>query len=203
MKEPQALKSATDQMLVARCKKKDPAAFDELILRYEKKVIGLCFRHLQQYEEACDLAQEIFVQVFQKIKAFQGRSSFSTWIYRVTLNACYNRSRYLHSKGRGEVYSLEGILEAREAGPDSTTLMRSPDPSPLRQVEAQETGEQVRQALSRLNPEMQKVIELVDIEGFSYDECAKVLKVPVNTVRSRLNRARLMLKKKLSAHRAE
>ena len=193
-----------DAALVALAQKGQADAFDALITRYQRRVIGLCFRHLNSYEEACDLAQEVFIQVFQHLADFQGKSSFSTWLYRVSLNACYNRQRYFKAKGRSGVTSLDGILERRpSAGSgqapdrDSSPLMKSSDPGALQNMERDETREQVQQALQSLDEGQRKVVDLVDIEGLSYEGAAQVLKVPVNTVRSRLSRARQTLKLKL------
>jgi RNA polymerase sigma-70 factor (ECF subfamily) len=187
----------SDADLVEQCRRGEWTAYDTLVERYQRRVIGLCFRHLRSYEEACDLAQEVFAQVFQHLKEFQGKSSFSTWLYRVSLNACYNRQRYNRAKGRGGVTSLEGLLERNEAGPDSSALMRSGESGALENLEAAEDVRQLRLSLASLEAGQRKVVELVDIEELSYEQAAQVLKVPVNTVRSRLSRARQQLKAKM------
>ena len=188
------IKEPSDAELVTRCREGDNLAFDALVSRYQRKVLGLCLRHLRSYEEACDLAQEVFVQVFQHLQDFQGKSSFSTWLYRVCLNACYNRQRYWRAKGRGGVTSLEGLLEAREADPDTSALMRSKDAGALDALQRNEDVALLRQALAGLEDSQRRVVELVDIEELSYEKAAQVLEVPVNTVRSRLSRARQQLK---------
>ncbi len=172
-----------------------------LIARYERRVIGLCFRHLRQYEDACDLAQEVFVQVFKRLKDFEGRSSFSTWLYRVTLNACYNRYRFQQAKGRNSTRSLEGILEASERQGDTTLMMRSDDAGALKAMESQETESQVRSAIAGLSQRYRGTVERVDIEGLSYPEASEILEISVNTVRSRLSRARRILKGKIEKMR--
>ncbi|MGH7443168.1 MAG: RNA polymerase sigma factor, partial [bacterium] len=100
-----------DTQLVEGCRRGEASAFEALVSRYQRRVIGLCYRHVRDYEDACDLAQEIFARVFQHLADFQGKSSFSTWLYRISLNACYNRRRYSNAKGRGSATSFEGILE--------------------------------------------------------------------------------------------
>jgi RNA polymerase sigma-70 factor (ECF subfamily) len=187
----------SDAALVSAAQAGKEDAFDALITRYQRRVIGLCFRHVGSYEEACDLAQDIFVQVFQHLAQFEGKSSFSTWLYRVSLNACYNRQRYYKAKGRNTVTSLDGLLEKREADADTSALMRGGDTGALIALERQETRDQVQSALGSLEEGQRKVVDLVDIEGLSYEETADILKVPVNTVRSRLSRARQTLKLKL------
>ena len=188
----------SDAHLVDRCQRGETEAFDTLVERYQRRVIGLCFRHLRSYEEACDLAQEVFTQVFQHLRDFQGKSSFSTWLYRISLNACYNRRRYFRAKGRDTATSLDSMLERREAGADSSPLLRSGKAGALEELETDEDLGQLRQALASLDENQRKVVELVDIEELSYERAAKILKVPVNTVRSRLSRAREQLKTKLT-----
>jgi RNA polymerase sigma factor (sigma-70 family) len=79
-------------------------------------VIGLCFRHTGEEQEALDLAQEIFLRVFQKIESFNGRAMFSSWLYRVALNLCFNRHRRLKAKGRNKVFSLDNWPEQDRKG---------------------------------------------------------------------------------------
>lgn len=184
----------SDDQLVQRCRRGEAAAFDALVTRYQRKVLGLCLRHLRGYEEACDLSQDVFVQVFQHLGEFEGRSSFSTWLYRVCLNACYNRLRHLRSGGRGAGTSLEGLLAGREGDPDHNPLMRDKDRGALEALERAEDVELLRRSLEGLEEGQRRVVELVDIEELSYAETAKVLELPINTVRSRLARAREQLK---------
>jgi RNA polymerase sigma-70 factor (ECF subfamily) len=189
-----------DVELVQQCLGGDYEAFDALVERYQKKVVNLCFHRLRHYEEACDLAQEIFVQAFQNLKEFEGRSAFSTWLYRVAVNACFNRQKFLRAKGRNRGGSLDQALERQSADP----AFRSREKDALSHLESGETSRRVHQALESLNLDYQKVVHLVDLEGFEYQEAAQILKVPVNTVRSRLSRARVALKEALEKNeRAE
>jgi RNA polymerase sigma-70 factor (ECF subfamily) len=186
----------SDEELLKRCRIGEVQAFDALVERYQRRVIGLCYRHVHQYEEACDLAQEVFAQAFHHLKDFQGKSSFSTWLYRVALNASYNRQRYHRAKGRDTVTSLEGMLERREGEPDAAAYMKGPDRGALEQLENAEEIALLRQALAAMEEDQRKIVELVDIEELTYDEAARILDLPVNTVRSRLSRARRLLKEK-------
>jgi RNA polymerase sigma-70 factor (ECF subfamily) len=178
---------------VGRCRQEDLEAFDALIQRYQKRIFSLCFHQLNHYEDACDLAQEVFVQVYRSLGQFRGQSSFSTWIYRVALNACTNRRKFLRAKGRDKATSLDQILERRGEGP----LKQPGQKDALGELESRETLQQVRAALDSLDEEFHQVIHLVDLEGMEYRQAAAVLGVPVNTVRSRLSRARSALKGKL------
>jgi RNA polymerase sigma-70 factor (ECF subfamily) len=186
-----------DQALLERCGRNDLAAYDELVLKYQKRVIQLCFNHLNQYEEACDLAQEVFVQVYHNLSHFRGQSSFSTWLYRVTLNACYNRQKWQAAKSRNKVHSLEGLLERAEMEADRAPAFKDGSQDALGQLQTAEAGGMVRKALAKLEPKFQQAIELVDLEGMRYEEASLVAGIPVNTLRSRLSRAREALKQQL------
>jgi RNA polymerase sigma-70 factor (ECF subfamily) len=192
-----SIKLDPDLAVVLQCQEGDLEAYNQLVVKYQRKVIQLCHNHIGQYEEACDLAQEVFVQVYHSLAKFEGRSSFSTWLYRVTLNACFNRQKYLAAKGRNKVGSLEGLLERDDIATDHSPLFNDQKPDALGLMQQKETVMAVRQALQKLSPEGQKVIEMIDLEGMTYEESATVLEIPVNTVRSRLSRAREALKKQL------
>ena len=194
---PEPKTNPSDAALIERCRRGEAGAFDILVERYQRKVIGLCLRHLRSYEDACDLAQEVFVQVFQHLAEFQGKSSFSTWLYRITLNACYNKQRWWKAKGRSAVTSLDGLLESRAGAADSSALLKGPDPGALANLERKEELQQLQTALEGLDDDHRQVVEMVDIEQLKYEQAAQVLRVPVNTVRSRLNRARQQLKQRL------
>lgn len=186
-----------DTELVEGCRRGEASAYEALVGRYQRRVIGLCYRHLRDYEDACDLAQEVFARAFQHLGDFRGKSSFSTWLYRISLNACYNRRRYAQAKGRASSSSLEGLLERREGGMDASSVLASGQRGALESLEAAEDTLLLRAALAALDEGQRRVVELVDIEELSYGQAALILNLPVNTVRSRLNRARARLKAKL------
>ncbi len=186
-----------DADLVERCLRGEADAFEALVAKYQRRVIGLCFRHLRAYEDACDLAQEIFANAFGHLHDFRGGSRFSTWLYRISLNACYNRGRYGRSKGRDGVVSLDALLEDRPEGVDHSRLLDSGQPGALENLELREDLQELDQALRSLEPAQRAVVELVDIEEMDYASAAQILDLPVNTVRSRLSRARASLKVRL------
>lgn len=191
-----------DAELVEGCRRGESPAFDALVERYQRRVISLCFRHLRDYEDACDLAQEVFTRAFRHLGDFQGKSSFSTWLYRIGLNACYNRARFAKAKGRDTVTSFEGFFEAHGSDSDRSHFLASGVSGALENLETAETIRLLRMALASLAESDRAVVELVDIEELSYTFAAKVLDLPVNTLRSRLSRARKRLKEKLLRLRA-
>jgi RNA polymerase sigma-70 factor (ECF subfamily) len=178
--------------LVARCKKGERGAFDDLMRRYEKKVYNFAFRLCGNYDEANDVASETFVRVFNALGNFRGDSSFITWLFRITTNV------YLDEKKRQRArpaQSLEEIIELEE-----TTVRRQiedPSPTPGEQVEHHERVDMLQNAINSLPDYQRMMIVMYHTENRSYEEIAEMLDLPIGTVKSRLNRARLSLREKL------
>jgi RNA polymerase sigma-70 factor (ECF subfamily) len=178
--------------LVARCKKGERGAFDDLMRRYEKKVYNFAFRLCGNYDEANDVASETFVRVFNALGNFRGDSSFITWLFRITTNV------YLDEKKRQRArphQSLEEIIELEE-----TTVRRQiedPSPTPSEQVEHHERVGMLQNAINSLPDYQRMMIVMYHTENRSYEEIADILDLPIGTVKSRLNRARLSLREKL------
>lgn len=167
-------------------------AMDQLLQRYERRVLGLCLRRLGNYEEACDLAQEIFLKVFRGLPHFEGRSKFSTWLYRISLNACANYWRQYKVRRSLEGRSLDAPLAsgARADWPSS-------EPGALVALETEEARRQLLEALDSLDDSQRQVLELVDIEQMHYRDAAETLDVSLASLKSRLFRARAVLKSRL------
>lgn len=185
----------TDQEMIARCKKGDREAFNELMIKYQKQVFNTAYGMLSDYEDASDAAQEIFVKVYRSIASFKGQSSFTTWLYTICRNVCNDMLRKRQKRG----FTISIDTEEDEENPVSE--LPSEGPTPEESYEMNERQRLVREAISSLSPEYREIILYSDIEQLSYDEIAKILKCPNGTVKSRLNRARNALKKKLSAKR--
>ncbi len=179
----------TDTELVAKIKKGDMNAFDELVDLYNKRVANIAYSLLSDREDALDAAQEVFIKVYRNIANFRGESSVSTWIYKITKNVCTDMLR----KRKGNIISLDSDDEDE---PKLEISDESTAPEHIAERNAQ--IEAVRRAVSMLDENMRMVITLFDINGLSYEETATVLKCPVGTVKSRLYRAREQLRKILS-----
>lgn len=179
--------------LIKRCKDGDRDAFNELFKMYESKVINIAYGMLSDRDDAYDAAQEVFIKVYRNISSFKENSSLSTWIYRITSNTCndFLRKR-MKSAGAISINSF-----------DNENNMDIPDKSPLPEeyAELSEAQATVRKAISELSDEYREIITLCDVEDLSYEQTANILNCPVGTVKSRLNRARKLLKKKLSDNR--
>ena len=184
-----------ERRLVRRLKERDERAFSELIESNGDRVFNLCFRMLGNREEAEDLAQEVFITVFKSIDSFRGDSKLSTWIYRVASNLSKNRIKYLarrHDRSKDEFD--EGIdRNAAAAALTSPNQAKSPD----LHVEDQQLEGIMQAAIAELEEDHRILIVLRDIEELSYEEICEITELAEGTVKSRLHRARLALRKKM------
>ena len=183
---------AREQDLVALCRRGDPAAFARLVALHESMVFNLAARLLGDGEEARDVAQEVFLQVYRTLGRFEGRSSLKTWIYRIVVNQCHNRRRFWHRRGRDREEALdEGLAAPDRFGGGAWQA------SPYQQAVAGERARRVQRALLGLRFDQRTVLVLREIEGLSCEEVAGALGIPEGTVKSRLSRAREALRERL------
>jgi RNA polymerase sigma-70 factor (ECF subfamily) len=147
---------------------------------------------LDNRSEAEDVAQDIFVKVFQSLDEFRGASRFSTWLYRITVNHCLN---YIRRRTRQQQTLM--VTEAEDWGHASSTS------NPHKKLEEKERWALVQAKLQTLSPEHRTIILLRDFEGLSYEEIADVLQLESGTVKSRLHRARMELKALLEPYLAD
>jgi RNA polymerase sigma-70 factor (ECF subfamily) len=165
----------------------DSAAFGQIVLKYQDRLFNTLVHVVGCAEEAQDVAQEAFVLAFQKLKSFQRKSGLYTWLYRIAMNTWISRNRRMRPK-----VSVDAVRESSGSEPED------PTESPEEGIEREERIEQIRIAISELSDEHRGVLVLRDIDGCCYEEIAEMLDIPVGTVRSRLHRARMDLKTKLS-----
>lgn len=152
----------------------DENAFYKIVDGYKDEIFNLCYRILNDYDDADDVAQEVFIRMYKSVVKFQFQSSFSTWLYRISVNCCYS---YIKKNRKSNVSALPDSFEiADERNGDSYY------------------SDLVREALTKLEAKQRTLIVLRDIKGLSYEEIAEILKVSIGTVKSRLNRAREKLR---------
>jgi RNA polymerase sigma-70 factor (ECF subfamily) len=188
---------ARDRELVALCRSGDPDAFARLVALQEGMVFNLAARLLGDAEEARDVAQEVFLQVYRQLERFQGRSSLRTWIYRIVVNRCHNRRRFWQRRRREREQPLdEQLVSGSEAA--SQTGRSGTAASPFEHVRRRELAARVQAALLELRFDQRAVLVLREVEGLSSEEVAGALGIPEGTVKSRLSRARGALREKLS-----
>lgn len=182
----------TQELLVARAKAGDESAFAALVEENQKKVYALALRMVGDPEDAADLAQEAFLSAWKGLPQFQGTAAFSTWLYRLTTNACIDfLRREARRKRTGSVLSLD------DTGDGDSLELPDDRADPHRALEQQQTREQIAQAMAKLSEEHRRVLALREVAGLSYAQIADLLGVEEGTVKSRIARARLALRKKL------
>ena len=178
-----------DRELVASCRAGDPQAFARLVALHEGMVFNLSARLLGDPEEARDVAQEVFLQVYRVLDRFEGRSSLKTWIYRIAVNQCHNRRRFWHRRRRDREQALDEGL--------STGGTIASGPTPYEEAQRGERARRVQEALLELSFEHRTVLVLREVEGLTCEEVGVALGVPEGTVKSRLSRAREAMRLRL------
>ena len=156
-----------DFKLVERYLAGDMTAFDELMLRYERQIYRVCYRFVENRDDARDLAQEVFIKAFEHLPTFRRQSSLKTWLYRIAMNHCIN-----HVKKN----SKEFVEVTEEIG--------STRPSVHAEMEDREQREQFRQLVKRLPPKQKAILELRIHEQLSYEEIARISGRSVSTIKA-------------------
>ncbi len=174
--------------LIRQCQKGDVQAFRQLVERYEDRIYGLACSILGDSEMAKDAAQEAFIRVYRALGKFEGRSSFYTYLYRITTNVCLTFAQ--REQRRPDRVSIEGMQEVS----DMTLDRFWGTDEPQNDIERIGLREEIQKVLDHLSPDHRAVVILKDIEDLSQEEIADVLDVSVGTVKSRLSRARARLR---------
>jgi RNA polymerase sigma-70 factor (ECF subfamily) len=182
-----------EAQFIERLRSRDERAFNQFVELYEQRIFGLVYRMLGQRDEAEDLTQEVFVQVFKSVGEFRGEARLSTWVYRIAVNLCKNRAKYL-SRRRAEAQqpfeaSVEGTAWSQAKG---VTLGEGSTPDHM--LEAYQLQRIVQRCISQLDPDFREVLVLRDVEDLSYGEIGAITSLPDGTVKSRIHRARALLK---------
>jgi RNA polymerase sigma-70 factor (ECF subfamily) len=190
----------TDESLLDRCRQGDPQAFARLVALHERMVLNLALRLLGDPEEAKDISQDAFLQVYKMLGRFEGRSSLKTWIYRIVLNLCRNRLRFWRRHHRAQSSPLEALAPREEA---RLVCRLRADPGPFECVQRRELGATVQAALLRLPFEQKAILLLREAEELSCSQIAAALGLREGTVKSRLARAREALRRELEPSLSE
>ena len=166
-----------DAALIERYLAGEVAAFAELMQAHEDRVFAVCLRMLRNRDAALDATQETFVTVFRKADRFAGRSAFSTWLYRVAVNTCYDQAR------RMQRHITDPLPESNDPS----------DPTSGDAFEAAELRPDLEAALARLPGEFRAAVILADLQGLGLQKVSEILNVPIGTVKSRVFRGRRLL----------
>ena len=193
---PAPRQSLSDHELIDAAKGGDESAFAEVIARYKNPITNFLYRFLNNHEEAVDLAQETFVRVYFALERYHTNYAFSTYIYRIAANLAISE---LRRRKRRSVLSLTGLFQSEEG---SDTEFQPPDKRPLADADVidAERDRVIAKAIASLPPKYRLPVVLRDVEGRSYDEVAAILDLGLGTTKSRISRARGMLREKLSGY---
>jgi len=179
----------SDTQLVKLAKEGQLPAFESLITKYKDKVFNIAYSFTLNYSESDDIAQNVFVKVYLNLNFFEEKSAFSTWLYRITVNECFNG---LKKRKKNAV-----SLETEVAGKDEVLLkdvLADPDADIEKKIISGETQKIIRQALLELPEKYRMIVTLRDIEDISYEDIAKIMKISDAKVKVWLFRARNKLK---------
>ena len=181
-----------ERVVIEGCKRGNLSAFDQLVTLHQKQAYNLAYRLTNNYDDASDVVQEAFLRVFHSINSFRGDANFSTWLYRVVTNVYLDQRK--KEKNRPHA-SLEDMIELD----DSTVSRQIQDtaPRPDEMLEEKERQDAIEAAIAQLPDYQRAMVVLYHVQGCSYEEIGRIMGMPLGTVKSRLNRARLALKDKL------
>jgi len=181
-----------DAGLVAAVQQGDLNAFESLVTKHQKRMLNIAFRLIDDHDEACEVVQDAFVSAYRHIRTFRGEAKFTTWLTTITVNLSKNRLKQVRSRKVREAYSLDAPVRTDEG--ELAMDAPSPEPSILDRMEKQDIRTRVQDCIRSLDSDFREVLVLRDMQEFSYDEIGDMLKVVPGTVKSRLFRAREMVK---------
>jgi len=194
-------KADKEQELVRRAQAGEEAAFEELIRRHQQRVFGLVNGILRRRDDVEDVVQQVFLKVFVSLKRFDQRSAFSTWLYKISVNECWDYLR--KRKVRPLTYEAD-LSEDQVSRLDGVASADKPPEDPSQRAEARDLLERM---LDKLPEEDRQLLMLKEVEGFSVQELAEMLNLNVNTVKVRLFRSRARLtevyKRKLESNTSQ
>jgi RNA polymerase sigma-70 factor, ECF subfamily len=186
-------RAAAETQFIERLRSGETAAFDHLVAERSGDIYALLYRLTEDPEEARDLTQETFLRAFQNISRFRGEADLKTWLYRIAINQARNRWRWWRRRRRDVTVSLDAQAGQQEQPLSASLRAKGNDPEQdtlLREREAS-----LRAALRSLSRSYREAVILRDVEGLSYEEIAQALEISVGTVKARLSRGRLELRR--------
>jgi len=192
--------SDNEHALIGASQAGDPAAVEELVRSHQTRVYNFAMRMCRNVEDAKDILQETFLGMLRSIKDFREESRFTTWLYRIASNACLKkRRRGIHDPGPEQELSLDELMPRPDADgvkPQIADWSQDAERALLRG----ELSEKMEAAIDRLPKDYKIVLVLRDVEGFSAEDTAEMLKLSVPAVKSRLHRARVFVRRELARY---
>jgi len=181
-----------DNIIVQQIKEGRAESFEILVERYQKQVYNIAYRYTGNRDDAYDLSQEAFLKAYRGIKNFRQDSSFKTWIYHITSNVCRD---FLRKENKVYKVSIDEPVQSEHG--DMEKQLADGSRGPDEAYESKELSEFIQSIVNDLQQEYKEVIILREMQQLSYEEIAKVLDCSIGTVKSRLNRARKILKDRI------
>ena len=184
--------------LIRRSKEGDTESFSQLVLIYERRIINYAFRMLRDQNDAEDAAQEAFLRDYRKLDSFNGDAAFSTWLYTILNNICLD---ILRKRKRSGEHAQVSINQSSADDDEYEIQIEDSSPGPYDSYRKKAAMKALEAAIEKLSDEHKAVIVMRDIHGLEYDEIAKVTGTSLGTVKSRISRARIALRKILEEDR--
>jgi len=184
-----------DVQLMLRFQTGEESCFEELVKRHKKIVFNLSYRFMANYQDAEDLAQEIFIKVYHSKNNYTPKAKFTTWLYAISRNTCLKKLR----KVKPKMISIDENIEFKE-NTGTRQIADSKAYSPLELSLKEEENSVVKQALDLLPPNQKMAVILCRYDGLSYEDIAKIMSTSVKAVKSLIHRAKISLKEKLKTY---
>ncbi len=188
---PGALMACTDEELVSRSARGDHDSFNELVVRWQRPIFALAYRVIGHEEDARDVCQETFLRAFRGIKGFKGQAKFSSWLYRIAINLCYDKNRRAQRSPLSKVSDNIDVLDLAPAEVAGNSLED--------QVGWRELGSEVSRAMMVISPEQRTAIVLKEYQGLTFREIADLQGCPVSTVKTRVYQGLTRLRQELES----
>ena len=176
------------------------ASFEAAVEKYHARIFQLVYRYLGNYDEADDVTQETFIRAYRAWDNFRGDAQVYTWLYRIALNLCHNQKKKLTRRQQAEGQSLDTPSDNADEDENRSTDVPDTSAVPWNTLERKELNQQLFEAVQGLPENYRAVIVLRDIEGLSYEEIAQVTNSSLEAIKSRLFRARNLLRTRLSSY---
>lgn len=181
-----------EELLLQQSRDGDIASFEALVEPYQRYIYNIAYRMVGNEEDAKDMAQDALIKVYKNIGKFEGKSKFTTWIYRITVNVCQDALRR-----KKHVVSLDEAIETKDS--EVKMQVAGDEYEPEKVLEQNEVKRLVHDGLNRLPEKYKTLLILRELQGLSYQEISECLELPIGTVRSRLSRSKEALKKEILA----
>jgi RNA polymerase sigma-70 factor (ECF subfamily) len=188
-------KKVSDLVLIKQFKKGSVEAFEEIVSRYEAQLYNLAMRFVKNPEDAEEVLQDVFTTLYRKAESFQGKSAFSSWMYRITVNAAFMKLRKRKQTPTAYLEDMAPATKEQCLEYDGTYGERSDNSSMNRELK-----EIIQIAINKLPEQYRAVFILRDVDGMSNQEVGEILELSIPAVKSRLHRSRLMLRRKLQKY---